>query len=160
MSEAPGQWGGYRRPSNPSPVSGPGALSRRTDGQVQATLPDAAYGEAAAFAEIQGGAPLAAAAGSANNGGAGGGGAPDAMLAGMSGFDAPGDPNLPITDGAPMGEGAGPAAIGIPDTPMAQIRADLSRLPQGALRAMLLQADGPNSTPEFRRYVRTLIDNR
>jgi hypothetical protein len=27
-----GQQGGYRQPSNPAPVSGPGALSQRTDG--------------------------------------------------------------------------------------------------------------------------------
>ena len=26
--------GGYRKPGTPAPVSGPGALSRRTDGRV------------------------------------------------------------------------------------------------------------------------------
>jgi hypothetical protein len=26
--------GGYRKPGNPAPVSGPGSLSRRTDGRV------------------------------------------------------------------------------------------------------------------------------
>ena len=37
--------GGYRRPTNPSPVSGPGALSRRTDGQQPTQdLPNAKYG--------------------------------------------------------------------------------------------------------------------
>ena len=26
------KWGGYRQPTNPAPVSGPGMLSQRTDG--------------------------------------------------------------------------------------------------------------------------------
>ena len=32
MTTAPEGRGGYRAPSNPAPVSGPGALSQRTDG--------------------------------------------------------------------------------------------------------------------------------
>lgn len=31
--------GGYRQPTNPSPVSGPGALSQRTDGPLHAPVP-------------------------------------------------------------------------------------------------------------------------
>ena len=43
--------GGYRQPSNPAPVSGPGALSARTDGgagnskQPIRRIPGQAYGE-------------------------------------------------------------------------------------------------------------------
>ena len=40
--------GGYRTPSNPAPVSGPGSLSQRTDGgprQVQAEMSGMPYGE-------------------------------------------------------------------------------------------------------------------
>lgn len=37
-------WGGYRQPTNPSPVSGPGALSRRTDGPLHAPVPAADAG--------------------------------------------------------------------------------------------------------------------
>lgn len=58
--------GGYRQPANPAPVSGPGALSRRTDGgpgQPVRELPDARYGEAQAFREAQQAAPLAGAEG-------------------------------------------------------------------------------------------------
>lgn len=33
--------GGYRQPTNPSPVSGPGALSQRTDGPLHGPLPNA-----------------------------------------------------------------------------------------------------------------------
>ena len=51
--------GGYRRPTNPAPVSGPGALSRRTDGrQPTRSLPNAKYGENAAFEAAQGAAPM------------------------------------------------------------------------------------------------------
>jgi hypothetical protein len=32
MTTAPEGRGGYRQPNNPAPVSGPGALSQRTDG--------------------------------------------------------------------------------------------------------------------------------
>lgn len=63
--------GGYREPANPAPVSGPGALSRRTDGgpgQPVRELPDAAYGEAREFREQQQGAPLAGAEGTPQRG--------------------------------------------------------------------------------------------
>lgn len=55
--------GGYRAPTNPAPVAGPGPLSRRTDGgpggkQPVMTLPDAKYGENKAFVQQQQGAPM------------------------------------------------------------------------------------------------------
>lgn len=34
--------GGYRQPTNAAPVSGPGALSQRTDGPMRGPVPDAA----------------------------------------------------------------------------------------------------------------------
>ena len=58
--------GGYRQPNNPAPVSGPGALSARTDGgategmtQPQQDYTGFTYGENGAIAAQQGGAPLA-----------------------------------------------------------------------------------------------------
>lgn len=54
--------GGYRRPSNPAPVSGPGALSARTDGgpaQTPMRYPDTTYGEGG-YVEQQQGAEMAA----------------------------------------------------------------------------------------------------
>lgn len=56
--------GGYRKPNNPAPVSGPGALSRRTDGgpgskQAQQEIRTGKYGESKALAEQQSGAPMA-----------------------------------------------------------------------------------------------------
>jgi len=60
--------GGYRRPANPAPVSGPGRLSRRTDGGpssksaiqgVREMSGGGKYGERKALAEAQSGAPMA-----------------------------------------------------------------------------------------------------
>lgn len=52
--------GGYRKPANPAPVSGPGVLSRRTDGkQPTMNITGGAYGENKDFQEIQGGAAMA-----------------------------------------------------------------------------------------------------
>jgi hypothetical protein len=51
--------GGYRKPGNPAPVSGPGALSRRTDGRVAEGF---AYGMNKQINEQAAGAPMAKAA--------------------------------------------------------------------------------------------------
>ena len=56
--------GGYREPSKPAAVSGPGALSARTDGgagsktQPIRRIPGQAYGEGQALVEQQQSAPL------------------------------------------------------------------------------------------------------
>jgi hypothetical protein len=55
--------GGPRTPGKPAPVSGPGQLSRRTDGgpqQTNAQMTGMGYGENADFMDIQSSAPLAA----------------------------------------------------------------------------------------------------
>tara|TARA_R110002073_G_scaffold26168_2_gene85950 strand:+ start:3300 stop:3749 length:450 start_codon:yes stop_codon:yes gene_type:complete len=57
------QHGGKRTPRNPAPVSGPGKLSRRTDGgpaQVNAQMTGMGYGENKDFMQIQEGANMAA----------------------------------------------------------------------------------------------------
>lgn len=56
--------GGYQKPNNPAPVSGPGKLSRRTDGgpgskQAMQQMTGGKYGENKALMEQQQGAPLA-----------------------------------------------------------------------------------------------------
>lgn len=61
------QHGGYRKPANPAPVSGPGALSQRTDGgpadtQAAKYVSGLPYGEGQALMDIQSAAPMAAAA--------------------------------------------------------------------------------------------------
>ena len=52
--------GGYRRPENPAPVSGPGALSQRTDGgptQPPIYYPDTTYGQGG-YMDQQSDAPM------------------------------------------------------------------------------------------------------
>lgn len=117
--------GGYQRPTNPAPVSGPGSLSRRTDGgpaQALTELPNARYGEGSEYMSLQQGAPLAAAQPSPATQQA----APNladpnvdplaALASGMGQYDLPTPlaaptqrPDEPITAGAPLGLGADPA---------------------------------------------------
>lgn len=98
-----------------TPVSGPGPYSKRTDTAVSnanTTLPNAKYGEAKAYEEQRTGAPMAKTEG-----------APplniQQMFAGMGQNVVPLDaesqePNIPVTDGAALGPGAGPEALGTP----------------------------------------------
>ena len=56
------QQGGYRKPNNPAPISGPGALSQRTDGggtQPARYMSGLAYGQGQARMQQQTSAPLA-----------------------------------------------------------------------------------------------------
>lgn len=92
--------GGYRTPANPAPVSGPGALSQRTDGQPAMQLPDAAYGEQAAFQEAQAGAPMAMEPMVRPSG------PPPAGL-----MDPTQRPDEPVTAGAALGAGPGPEVL-------------------------------------------------
>ena len=93
--------GGYKQPSNPASVSGPGALSQRTDGgategmtQPVQEYTGGAYGDNKATREQQGGAKLA--------------GSPfDALHLGMVN---PSD--KPMTHGIDIGAGPGSEAIG------------------------------------------------
>lgn len=65
------EWGGYRRPTTPAQVSGPGKFSQRTDGKPTVEDPKQAaryisgmpYGEGAELNGLAGSAPLAAAPG-------------------------------------------------------------------------------------------------
>jgi len=54
--------GGSRTPAKPAPVSGPGALSRRTDSQPVRSFPAEQHGQRQALADQQTAAPLAAGA--------------------------------------------------------------------------------------------------
>lgn len=140
--------GGYRKPSQPAPVSGPGAGSKRTDGgpaQKLRDLPDAQYGEAATFRSLQDKAPLAqtpstAAPRATRGGGAGSGPSLDAPSA---------RPSEPITKGLGLG-GAGMDGLG-----KAQEAGDLDRL-RRYLPALTEMANRPDATPSFVNYVRLL----
>jgi hypothetical protein len=100
--------GGYRQPRDPAPVSGPGRLSRRTDGGPQQTtqpMTGMGYGENAEFNAMQGGAPLAATPSVSNararsTSPTGQGGAAAVPLFSPTGF-----PEEPVTAGANFGPG-------------------------------------------------------
>jgi len=102
--------GGYRKPNNPAPVSGPGRLSRRTDGgpmdkqPVRAMPSDGQYGARKASVDAQSAAPMAAAQPAAQG----------PALAGI--FDPTARPNEPITAGNVLGAGPGPEALKLPNS--------------------------------------------
>lgn len=105
------QQGGYRRPSNPAPVSGPGALSQRTDGQGARYMAGGQYGEGQEMMDLQTSAPMSKAP------------AQPRMRQPRSGrqvaeegmqvtplFAPTERPDEPITAGAPFGPGPGPVS--------------------------------------------------
>lgn len=125
--------GGYRKPSKPAAVSGPGKYARRTDGgpaQVLSAAPDQAYGDKKAQLDAQRIAPMAGTAPM-----------PDAApvphpMGAFSGpaINAPSArPDTPITHGVDIGPGAGSEALTLPAAPTStpgtgQMTALLSRL--------------------------------
>lgn len=137
--------GGYQAPANPAPVSGPGALSQRTDGgpsQPRMQLPDAAYGEQAAFQEAQGAAPMAADPGMPS-------GPPVPGLMGPTAR-----PDEPLTAGVPVGPG--PNSIAGGGNVFQQDMQMLSKyLP--SLQRQALQKGAPRS---FQLFVEHLSGNR
>lgn len=142
----PNSHGGYRRPANPAPVSGPGAMSRRTDGQPQAQLPDAAYGEQKTFQEIQGGAPMGGQP-------AGTGGPPITPLdtSGVTPLSAGSVfPEEPVTAGADLGPGPGSAVLGGPP-PDPAMQYSKSLLP-----TLTIVAAMPYASTQLRQMVRRL----
>lgn len=153
-----GGHGGARVPSNPAAVSGPGALSQRTDGQPITDLPNAGYGENAAYREIQGGAQV----GGAPPGGGGGGGADlAAILGGLTPMGAPSqNPDQPVTAGGVYGPGGGPESLGMPMNLEDETRADIEAMSPGLVQAMLRAAQQPGASRAFKRMVRKVIANR
>lgn len=148
--------GGYRKPGAPAPASGPGRLSRRTDGgpgQKQRALPNAEYGEGAAYAEAQGGAALNLADGALTPSASGGGG--PQMPVEVTPFGAPSNrPDMPITAGAPMGAGPGVEALGLSsdEQTYSEDRKKLATY----LPALEYIANGPNALPSMRALVRRI----
>lgn len=88
--------GGYQKPNNPAPVSGPGKMSQRTDGgpadpQPQRHIPTDDWGGSTEMNDVQQGAPMA------------GGVVREPQ---PTRLDAPDDrPDLPVTSGANRGPG-------------------------------------------------------
>ncbi len=109
MAGTPGNSGGYRQPMNPAPVSGPGALSERTDGGAIDGMTQPAqryagfgYGENLALEEQQAGAAMA--------------GMPKSAFLNIVPLDAPTQrPDEPLTAGINRGEGPGSEALKLPN---------------------------------------------
>ena len=91
------QQGGYRKPSNPAPISGPGALSQRTDGgatQPATYMAGLPYGQGQQNYDNQVAAPMA--------------GNPIPQMEMPTPLMAPTSrPNEPITSGVDVGDGPG-----------------------------------------------------
>lgn len=146
--------GGDRQPSNPAPVSGPGALSRRTDGgpgdaKQPIRVPTGGdYGDATQLQKLQQSAPLAASPGGNIDLSALLGGGGDEVTP----LNAPTQqPGTPVTDGAALGAGAGLEALGL----SGQKDSDMQRLLQ-YLPVFEHMAEQPNSSRSARNLVRQL----
>lgn len=142
--------GGYRQPSNPAPVSGPGTLARRTDGgpgQPVRAPSGGAYGDRQNLEQLQQAAPLAASPG-------GDVGVPQQAdpTAGLVGFGEPTQqPDVPVTSGADLGDGPGMEALGLPSQPTEDMRRLVAYLP--VLEHM---ANQPGASKAARNLVRQL----
>lgn len=145
--------GGYRKPTNPAAVSGPGALSARTDGQPTMDLPNAKYGENKAFTEIQQGASMPSAPSPTTPGN--GAGLDLSQVVGLG--EATTQPETPVTAGAAAGAGPGPEALGLPRDDMQEEARTLAQ--SGALTRMIQVSNLDTATPAFKRYVRELLAN-
>lgn len=138
--------GGYQRPSNPAPASGPGRLSKRTDGgpgQPARQLPNAAYGEQRDFQLIQGGARMAS--------------DPGPQMPQVTRLTDPSTrPDEPVTAGSPSGAGGGPSSIGLPQNLKQESANDARQIAQylPALTRMANQEGVPASFVRFVKYVR------
>ena len=112
-----------------------------------ATLPDAKYGEATDFAQIQQGSPLSPSAGAPMP--SAGGTSPPGIM------DDTAHPNMPVTSGADAGPGPGSDSLGLPNT--TDEAADLARRYGGILPLLIRKADDPRSSQQFKDQVRYLI---
>jgi hypothetical protein len=152
--------GGYRQPAHPAPVSGPGALSQRTDGgpgkQPVRPVTGLPYGQGQQLQQTQAAAPMSASPGgpvpqSALAGllGGGGGGAP----AQRTPFGAAtAQPNTPVTAGANAGPGPDQSALGIPQQSQQDMQALLAYLP-----VFQHMANQPGSSAAARNLTRSLM---
>jgi hypothetical protein len=67
------------------------------------------------------------------------------------------NPSEPVTAGADAGAGPSSSALGLPQTPGDERRADVAAIGPAAMKALLAAAGEPNATPSFRRLVRTAL---
>lgn len=145
--------GGYRRPAHPAATSGPGRLSRRTDGrQPQMIAPGGDYGDRQAMQQIQAGAPMS---GDLGSGGMAAAGAPPAGpdLSQLVPMDA--ESQRPMEDifaGMSGGPGPGPSVLNMP-SPLTDDQRERLR---SFLPVLVVLASRDDADQNTRRLVRQL----
>jgi hypothetical protein len=144
---------------NPAGVSGPAALSKRTDGgpaQALRDLPDSRYGENSQFQALQQGASLSASPGPSGVaqpllGGSPQGLPPNPMAGQVTPLSAPtGRPDEPVTSGAAMGAGPGPSALG--GQPAQVASQDMGKISQ-SLPLFEMLANMNDANPSTRLFI-------
>jgi len=139
--------GGYQAPNNPAPVSGPGALSQRTDGgpadtQAAQYVSGLPYGEGQAMMNMQQAAPMAASAQQAP--------APIVPL------NAPSmRPEEPVTAGANAGPGPDMSSLGLGAKDVAADTNFTAAL-ASYMPALMHIASRSSTSPETRNIIRQL----
>jgi hypothetical protein len=143
--------GGYRKPGTPAPVSGPGALSRRTDGRVAEGY---AYGMNKQINDQAAGAKLAK--------------APALSPARTMNVTPPPMPVTEITADTmrkdenilaglnPLGQENDPAALGLPNTNDSE--AEFNKSISSYYPVLNFIASRPNTSPETRRALAILMN--
>ena len=150
------QRGGYRKPTNPAPVSGPGALSQRTDGQPARYAAGMAYGDGQDFYDLQTQAPMSGGQPSPASLPLNQGSALADYAKEVVPFDAPTQyPDQPMTTGLRTGEGAGPEILSTPAMVAAQNSEDVARL-MAVLPIYARIAESPNASNAMRNFYRYL----
>lgn len=150
--------GGARTPANPAVVSGPGALSQRTDGQPARYVSGLPYGQGQELMGVQQSAPMSAVPANPNaqHGSAAavvsGDAAPPPAL-----FAPTERPDEPLTEGNQLGAGAGPNVLSH-GAFRADAQAEVPGLKARYMPALLHAADQPNVPASFKRFVRVLRD--
>jgi len=142
--------GGYRKPGNPAPVSGPGALSRRTDGRIAEGF---AYGMNKQINEQAAAAPMAKAV------------APTAsrpmnvapQLPAVTPITAETmNPDESVMAGINMGAGPGSEALMMPN--MNDSSAEFNKSISSYYPVLSYIASRPNTSPETRRALAILMN--
>lgn len=146
-------------PQNPAGASGPGPLSRRTDGgpaQALKDLPDAKYGENSQFQALQQGATLSASPSPQGQGQPFDANSlpPNPAAGQVTPLSSPtARPNEPVTAGASMGAGPGTEALGGQTAQVAD--QDMGKISQ-SLPLFEMMANMNDATPSTRLFVNLL----
>jgi hypothetical protein len=138
--------GGYRRPSRPAAVSGPGKFSRRTDGaQPKRIASGGDYGERSEMESIQSGAAMGA--------------TPSAAQAASGAAPMPIDPSGLTPLDAPTARPEEPVVAGMDQftaTPPSQLDDQTRERLRSHLPTLLWLASRPQASEQTRQFVRQI----